>query len=70
MKPNSSTSTKRGIDWKDEAYFMKNVLEWIASRKSRVGNRSEHADELIFFAREFLKNYKDNDYWQEVFYSV
>ena len=57
------------LDWKDEAYLMKNVLQWIASRKCGCGKRSDHADELIYFAREFLENYKDNEYWQEEFYS-
>ena len=48
---------------------IKNLLEWIASRKLNSGNRSDHADELIWFAREVLENADNEEYWKEVYYS-
>jgi len=45
------------------------LLHWIASRRNSFGSkRSDHATDLIYFAREVLENVDDVEYWKDELY--
>lgn len=47
---------------------LKQLVEWIASRKLYCKNRPDAANEAIWFCRMLLKKKHDTKHWRDLFY--